>query len=432
MTEVTINSNANAHVMVIAENKDIILFYASTMNAKLGEGVSYQQHCNSVTPGGSSEYKSSSDTGNGTSVCIFVLPKNYSRHNTSSRSHSLRSFAKSKKSFLGATQLSIVILTTVPEHAFALAVEVSRHFPHFSMKSGAGNTSPRSVSIAVDGSYVNDAFIASLAHVARGVRLCQYIVDAPPNVINVNAYVDECLAVADRLSCRSQVIRGEDLNTQGFGGIWNVGKASVELPALVILSYIPPDSAPGAKSICLVGKGIVFDTGGLSVKTGGGMVGMKRDLGGSAAILAAFEALVASKACTAPLHALLCIAENSISACSTRPDDIITMYSGKTVEINNIDASGDLVHPVPYAPEFFSAEFSSDCADMTNSVADRTNAQCSCAAQFVGNHIESFVNGGGRWLHIDMAYPVHVGERATGYGVALLYHLVQALSTAAP
>jgi probable aminopeptidase NPEPL1 len=90
-------------------------------------------------------------------------------------------------------------------------------------------------------------------------------------------------------------------------------------------------------------------------------------------------------------------------------------------------ASGDLVHPMPYCPEFFAREFDSDCADMTNSVADRSNAQVSCAAQFVGNHIEGFLDNGGKWLHIDMAYPVHAGERATGYGVALLYDLVKSL-----
>lgn len=66
-------------------------------------------------------------------------------------------------------------------------------------------------------------------------------------------------------------------------------------------------------------------------------------------------------------------------------------------------------------------------ADMKNSVACRTNAQSSCAGQFIGNHIDEFLNAGGKWMHIDMAYPVHQGERATGFGVALLYAIVKYL-----
>ena len=86
--------------------------------------------------------------------------------------------------------------------------------------------------------------------------------------------------------------------------------------------------------------------------------------------------------------------------------------------------SGDLVHPIPYCPEFFRAEFASSVADMKNSVADRGNAQCSCAGQFIGNHIEEYLDAGGKWMHIDMAGPVCKGERATGYGVGLLFGLV--------
>jgi probable aminopeptidase NPEPL1 len=73
------------------------------------------------------------------------------------------------------------------------------------------------------------------------------------------------------------------------------------------------------------------------------MVGIKRGMGGSAAILGAFEALVSTKATTTTLHAILCIAENSIAAVCTRPDDILAMYSKKTVEVNNIDVEGRLV-----------------------------------------------------------------------------------------
>ncbi|CAN0170612.1 unnamed protein product [Ectocarpus sp. 4 AP-2014] len=329
--------------------------------------------------------------------------------------------------------------------------------------------------------------------------------------------------------CAVKVIRGDELEAQGFGGLYGVGKAAVEPPALVVLSYLPDGAAVGAAgaggstaqtaaaaaaggaggrgSVCFVGKGIIYDTGGLSIKTKTGMPGMKRDMGGAAAILGAFQAAVKAQMAAAgggggggsgwegghrPLHALLCLAENSVAANATRPDDIHTLYSGRTVEINNTDAegrlvlsdgvayaarhlgpsviidmatltgaqgvttgrrhasvlsndealekmavecgrsSGDLVHPVVYCPEFFSEEFRSTVADMKNSVADRSNAQVSCAGQFIANHMEAFVAGpaagGGRWLHCDMASPAHQGERATGYGVALLFSLLRSLN----
>jgi probable aminopeptidase NPEPL1 len=259
------------------------------------------------------------------------------------------------------------------------------------------------------------------------------------------------------------------------------------MPALVILSHVPKGSED-RQSVCLVGKGIVYDTGGLSIKTPGNtMAGMKDDMGGSASVLGAFEAAVRSGH-PGPFHALLCIAENSVGPLATRPDDVHTMLSGKTVEINNTDAegrlvlsdgvfyaaknlnpkvivdiatltgaqliatgknhaaiycsddglediavsvgkvTGDLVHPLPYCPEFYKKEFNSQVADMKNSVADRQNAQASCAAQFIGNHIEDYIAEGGKWLHVDMAGPVVSGERATGYGVALLFKLVQTLN----
>ncbi len=206
-------------------------------------------------------------------------------------------------------------------------------------------------------------------------------------------------------------------------------------------------------------------------------------LAGSAGILYAFNALVSTDFDpNAELHAILCLAENAIGPHSFRKGDILKMLSGKTVEINNTDAegrlvladgvyyasktlqattiidmatltgaqgiatgqrhaaiycndeefehaamqagraSGDLVHPLPYAPEFFREEFSSPIADMRNSVKNRMNASSACAGQFVGNHIDSDFKG--RWLHIDMASPATRSERGTGYGVALLTNLL--------
>ncbi|XP_072948235.1 probable aminopeptidase NPEPL1 isoform X1 [Epargyreus clarus] len=297
----------------------------------------------------------------------------------------------------------------------------------------------------------------------------------PANLMDVDAFIEEACKVAKELDiAEPTIIRGEELKERGMGGIYGVGKAAARPPALVALSY----SAPGAtETVAWVGKGIVYDTGGLSIKARSSMVGMKGDCGGAAAVLAAFSAIVKAKP-TINLHAVLCLAENAVGPNSTRPDDIHQLYSGRTVEINNTDAegrlvlsdgvvyayrdlkadtivdmatltgaqgtatgkyhaavvsnnerlerrcvaagrvSGDLAHALPFAPELHFAEFSSVVADMKNSVADRNNAQPSCAGLFVLAHLG--FDFPGRWLHIDMASPAHCGERATGYGVALL------------
>eukprot|EP00054_Salpingoeca_dolichothecata_P009300 m.52476 g.52476 ORF g.52476 m.52476 type:complete len:143 (+) comp18284_c0_seq2:1339-1767(+) len=86
-------------------------------------------------------------------------------------------------------------------------------------------------------------------------------------------------------------------------------------------------------------------------------------------------------------------------------------------------SSGDLVHPMPWCPELFNPEFHSVVADMKNSVKNRSNAQVSCAGQFIANHLPKGFAEEKTWLHIDMAGPVHHEERGTGFGVALLLQL---------
>ena len=329
-------------------------------------------------------------------------------------------------------------------------------------------------------------------HTADGVRLAARLVDAPPNEMHVDALVAEAQAVAARTGARVTLLRGDALRLAGFGGLYGVGKAAAQAPALVCLSHVPPTAAAAAAalSVAMVGKGIVYDTGGLSLKTGGAMGGMKRDMAGAAALLAAFEVACHTTDC-APLHAVLCVAENAVGPLATRVDDVLTLYSGKTVEVNNTDAegrlvladgvayavrhlnpkvvvdmatltgaqgvatgtrigavyandeqleqmavragraSGDLVHPMAYAPELYRDEFQSAIADMKNSVKHRANGQVACAAQFIGNHLGEFEHTG-KWLHVDMAYPAFTSddERATGYGVAFMQALLKEIDDA--
>eukprot|EP01051_Picozoa_sp_SAG22_P007512 SAG22_NODE_531_length_9422_cov_86.532983_6_plen_511_part_00 len=419
-------------------------------------------------------------------VAVAMLPTACSRHNSPAHPHATTTLLRGLTKGSGA--IGIVLVLSDPSHALAAAAAVARAYPSYSLKSG-GST-PGTVTVALVGAAgAADVTMAGLA--AAGVRKACALVDTPTNVLHTTAFVAEaqatCAALQEKFPHVSiKVIEGEELKEQGLGGIFGVGKAACHPPALVVMSYTPPAAT---KSVCWVGKGIVYDTGGLSIKGKESMPGMKTDMGGAAAVLAAFEAAVAaggpSNSETA-LHALLCLAENSISGDATRPDDVHTFLSGKTVEVNNTDAegrlvlgdgcawaanfldpelivdlatltgaqgistgrrhaamyasteraeahmlaagraSGDLTHAMPYVPEFYRAEFKSAIADMKNSVADRSNAQVSCAAQFIGNHIEDYINAGKDWVHVDMASPStdKATERGTGWGVAILLHAV--------
>jgi probable aminopeptidase NPEPL1 len=264
-----------------------------------------------------------------------------------------------------------------------------------------------------------------------------------------------------------------------MGGIHAVGRTAVVPPRLTILEYVPPKKP--RRTVALVGKGVIYDTGGLSLKVGGNMSNMKCDMGGSAAVLGAFLALVKS-GCPDRLYCLLSLAENAIGPNSYRPDDILTMHSGKTVEINNTDAegrlvladgvsyaarnlkadlvidaatltgaalmvsgpavscaftnrdgletrsvasgriTGDLTTPILFIPEFYKQELKSKIADMRNSVANRMTAQSSCAGQFIYNHIE---DKNTPYVHLDIAGPAFRDGRGTGYGVALIADIVR-------
>lgn len=428
---------------------------------------------------------------------VAALPLKCSRHNTPSRSHALTKLIRSSTA---GVEESIVIICERKD-VFASACAVARAYPLYSAKSpGSSQDSktptvvnvefllvPESVSDGTNGAeeesvsedlHLSQDDLRCLESAASGIRLAAKIVDMPCNVMNVDKFLKEVGAVAAAYpGVRLTVIRDKELESRGFGGIYGVGKAAAVGPALAVLSHEPQGAT---ETVAWVGKGIVYDTGGLSIKGKTTMPGMKRDCGGAAAILGAFMAAV-DRGFSQNLHAVFCLAENAVGPDATRPDDVHTLYSGRTVEINNTDAegrlvlsdgvsyahkdlkaniildmatltgaqgistgkyhgavltnsgqwetaavaagraSGDLVFPIPYCPELHFSEFASAVADMKNSVADRSNAQSSCAGLFVGAHLG--FDYPGAWLHVDMAYPVHSGERATGYGVALLLTL---------
>ena len=129
---------------------------------------------------------------------------------------------------------------------------------------------------------------------------------------------------------------------RGLNGIWNVGKAAEESPAMIILQFTPENDDDALKHISWVGKGIIYDTGGLSLKSKTGMPGMKMDMGGAAAVTGTMLAL-AKRNVQRNVVGVIGLVENMPDGNAQRPGDVVTAMSGKTIEVINTDAEGRLV-----------------------------------------------------------------------------------------
>ncbi len=164
----------------------------------------------------------------------------------------------------------------------------------------------------------------------------------PSNVKNPVWLAEQAADVAKRAGLGLTVWDEKALEKDGFGGIVGVGQGSANPPRLVRLDYTPRRGARKAPHVVLVGKGITFDTGGLSIKPRDNMMLMKRDMTGAGVVLAVMAAL-ADVDCPVRVTGLMACAENSVGAGSMRPGDVLRHYGGRTTEVTNTDAEGRLV-----------------------------------------------------------------------------------------
>ncbi len=164
----------------------------------------------------------------------------------------------------------------------------------------------------------------------------------PSNLKNPPWLAEQALAVAEEAGLRAEVWDEERLAAEGFGGILGVGQASATPPRLLRLDYTPRRATRRTPTVVLVGKGITFDSGGLSIKPGQAMSTMKRDMTGGAVVLATMAAL-RDVGCPVRVVGLVAAAENAVSGSSLRPGDVLRHYGGRTTEVTNTDAEGRLV-----------------------------------------------------------------------------------------
>lgn len=194
---------------------------------------------------------------------------------------------------------------------------------------------PSSITLLVDEGVTPD--LADIEVLAQEVVMVRELINTPANDLWPEKLAEIVEEHFKKTKVETEVWNEKRLEKEKCGGILAVGKGSARGPRLVVMRY-----RGGGKHLGLVGKGITFDTGGLSLKPADGMVGMKYDMAGSATVFGAVSA-IAKLGLKVDVTAVMAIAENMPSGQATRPGDVITMRNGKTVEVINTDAEGRLV-----------------------------------------------------------------------------------------
>ncbi len=179
--------------------------------------------------------------------------------------------------------------------------------------------------------------------VAEAQNFARSLVNEPGNVLTPTELGRRTAAMAAETGLRCEVFSTDKLHELGMGAFWAVSQGSAEPPALIVTTYEPEGGAPaGSPVLGLIGKGITFDTGGISIKPAEGMEKMKYDMAGAAAMIGAMRAIGQLKPALKVIS-VVCSAENMPDGKAFKPGDVVTAMSGKTIEIINTDAEGRLV-----------------------------------------------------------------------------------------
>ena len=252
---------------------------------------------------------------------------------------------------LGATSVALPLLDAARaplaarEAALALAEAVllgTYRFDRYRSEPRPGRRHLREVRLAIGAAAPRDVE-TGLAHgevTASATNFARDLVNEAPGVLTPEKMAEIARETAAEAKLTIQVLGPDEMRRLGMGGILGVGQGSHHPPRLIHLSYKPEE--PAARKVAILGKGITFDSGGLSLKTSEGMETMKCDMAGAAAVLAAMRAI---SELDAPVEVvgMMGMAENMPGGGALRPGDVLRIMNGKTVEVRNTDAEGRLV-----------------------------------------------------------------------------------------
>jgi leucyl aminopeptidase len=231
--------------------------------------------------------------------------------------------------------------TTVATHAVTVGVELGAYtFTQFKTKTEKTSEGLKQANILVKDLFVNKSVFQEAQIIAESVKNVRNLVNTPPSHMYPETFADYVKKSFKRnAKLTVEILEEKALKKQGYGALIGVGQGSVNPPRFVRLAY----KSRGADfHLALVGKGITFDTGGISLKPPASMHTMKCDMAGAATVIEAFRAIMQLDL-KINVSAYAALAENMPSATAQRPSDVVTTFGGKTVEVLNTDAEGRLV-----------------------------------------------------------------------------------------
>ena len=205
-----------------------------------------------------------------------------------------------------------------------------------------------------------------MSRVADGVCLARELVNEPANVLYPVEFAGRAQALS-KLGVKVEVLGEKEMKKLGMGALLGVGQGSSRESQLVVMQWMGGEK--GEAPVAFIGKGVCFDTGGISIKPGAGMEDMKGDMGGAACVTGLMHALAARKA-RANVVGVIGLVENRPDASAQRPGDIVTSADGQTIEVINTDAEGRLVlaDAIWYAQDRFDPKFMIDLATLTGAI----------------------------------------------------------------
>ena len=231
----------------------------------------------------------------------------------------------------------------------------------------------RSLALLSDDAGATEAAWAALRPVADGVFLARDLVSEPPNVLTPVELAHRCEALAE-VGLKVEVLGPKEMAKLGFGALLAVAQGSVNEPRMVVMQWHGASGGKGKKSngakpLAFVGKGVTFDSGGISIKPAAGMEDMKWDMAGAGAVIGLMAALAGRRA-KVDAVGLVGLVENMPSGSAQRPGDVVTTFSGQTVEVINTDAEGRLVlaDVLWYCHKTFEPCFMVDLATLTGAM----------------------------------------------------------------
>lgn len=320
-----------------------------------------------------------------------------------------------------------------------------------------------------------------MLNIVEANKLTKDLVNEPVITLNTQQFSKEMIVLGDIAGFKVTVLEKKEIETLKMGGLLAVNKGSIDPPAFNVLEY-SPENAVNEQPFVLVGKGVVYDTGGYNIKTDNHMNDMKLDMGGAAAVLGSMYA-IAKNNLPVKVIGLIPATDNRIGGNALVADDIITMHNGKTVEVKNTDAEGRLIlaDALSYAQQY-KPELVFDMATLTGASVMLTGDMASCIMgnakketfsklsdagftthervaeipfwedyqEMLKSNVADLSNLGGRvggavtagkflenfvdypWIHIDLAGPAFVDndkdyrqKGGTAYGVRLVYDFVK-------